>query len=117
MNYQSKIIKIGEDVELFLDEKMLIIFNDTVPEELVSISVIHDHKTMASDVSVENKFVIGDETYKVLAVGDKANETLHELGHCTIRFGEPSTEDLPGTIVVEDKNVTSIEVGNSIGFK
>lgn len=113
----SKITKIGEDVELFLEEKMLVLFNETVPAELASIALIHSQEEMSGNVEVGDYFSLGDSKYAVLSVGNKANETLHELGHCTIKFGEPKEDDLPGVIVVEDKEVPTLQPGMVIKFE
>ncbi|MEI3605155.1 PTS glucitol/sorbitol transporter subunit IIA [Pseudogracilibacillus sp. SE30717A] len=117
MIYESIVTKIGEDVEDFLEEKMVVLFNENVPEELTSIALVHEEKEMNGEVNAGDYFVLGDVKYKVLAVGNKANETLHELGHCTIKFSVPAEDDLPGTIVVEDKAIPELVAGLAIKFE
>lgn len=117
MIYESKVTNIGEDVEAFLEEKMVVLFNENVPDELKSIALVHEEKAMNGDVNVGDYFILGDTQYKILAVGNKANETLHELGHCTIKFSVPADDDLPGTIVVEEKEIPELVPGLAIKFQ
>lgn len=116
MIYDSRITEIGEDVEIFIEENMVVIFNESVPEDLKSIAIVHEMNEMTDDVTVGDYFVLGDSEYKILFVGDKANETLHELGHCTVKFGTPSANDLPGMIVVEEKKIEVPEIGDILKF-
>lgn len=117
MIYESKVLEIGEDVEAFLEEKLVVLFNESVPEDLKSVAIVHEDKKMNGKVEVGNFFILGNESFKILAVGDKANETLDDLGHCTIKFAEPSEEDLPGMIIVEDKDIPELAVGMTVKFQ
>ncbi|MGM8213449.1 PTS glucitol/sorbitol transporter subunit IIA [Virgibacillus sp. W0430] len=117
MIYESKVTKIGEDVDAFLEEKMVVLFNENVPDELTSIALVHEESKMKGNVAKGDYFILGDTKYEVLSVGDKANETLHELGHCTIKFSVPSNDDLPGTIVVEQKDIPDLVTGLALKFK
>ncbi|TWT28259.1 PTS glucitol/sorbitol transporter subunit IIA [Planomicrobium sp. CPCC 101110] len=101
--YESKIVEIGEEVELFAEESMLIIFNDTVPEALRMIGVIHEKSDLLGEVEVGDVLEISGESYEILFVGSKVNDTLKEIGHCTIVFNGEKTAELPGTMCVEKK--------------
>lgn len=101
--YESKIVEIGEEVELFAEESMLIIFNDTVPEALKMIGVIHEKSDLLGEVEVGDVLEISGESYEILFVGSKVNDTLKEIGHCTIVFNGEKTAELPGTMCVEKK--------------
>ncbi|MFB1083091.1 PTS glucitol/sorbitol transporter subunit IIA [Jeotgalibacillus sp. JSM ZJ347] len=112
--YKAKITGIGEDVELFSEENMMVIFNDTVPEELRSFAVIHETADLAEKVEAGDFLEINDERYEILFVGSKVNETLQELGHCTISFSGDVTADLPGTMCVEKKEMPELALGADI---
>lgn len=114
--YESIITEVGEDVEAFTDENMLVIFNDTVPEELKSIAVIHEANMLKDDVESGDYFYINDVKFRILHVGDKVNETLKELGHCTIKFSSHEASDLPGTMCVEEKPIPEITKNMTIKF-
>ncbi|KIY22090.1 MULTISPECIES: PTS glucitol/sorbitol transporter subunit IIA [Mesobacillus] len=113
--YDSVVTDIGKEVEAFLKEGMIIIFYESVPDELKNISITHKKQEWLSDVKVGHKFKLNSNVYSITFVGDKVNETLKELGHCTIKFGLEGP-DLPGTLCVQEKEVPNIEVGSSIQF-
>ncbi|QKS73319.1 PTS glucitol/sorbitol transporter subunit IIA [Paenalkalicoccus suaedae] len=99
----STVTSIGAECELFLQEKMMILFHEDVPKELKEIAVVHNNRDIKDDVAAGDFLVIGDERYEILFVGSKANETLRELGHATFFFNGESSSDLPGNICLEDK--------------
>lgn len=112
--YESQIIEIGEEVELFAEESMLIIFNDTVPEALRMIGVIHKKSDLLGEVEVGDVLEISGESYNILFVGNKVNETLKDIGHCTIVFNGEKTAELPGTMCVEKKPMPTLTVNSEI---
>lgn len=115
--YQSTVTEIGPDVELFLDEKMMILFNDSAPKDLRDIAVIHNIAPLEGKIEVGDELAFDDQTYRITFVGDKVNETVEELGHCTIAFNGADHADLPGTLCVEAKELPTIAVATTITFK
>ncbi|MRH41521.1 hypothetical protein GH741_02390 [Aquibacillus halophilus] len=113
--YSSVIKDLGNDVGEILQADVLIIFNDTVPNELKSVAAIHEQGEWHGEVEIGDDLIIGDIVYRVTFVGEKANETLHKLGHCTIKFGHEGP-DLPGTICVGCNETPQLEKGQSIKF-
>ncbi|MFK3939940.1 PTS glucitol/sorbitol transporter subunit IIA [Alkalihalobacillus sp. NPDC078783] len=114
--YESTFIELGEQTEIFLEENMLVIFNETVPADLKNISAVHKQTEFKHEVVVGDTLRLQESDYKILFVGEKANDTLRDLGHCTIEFSGQSVSDLPGTIVVEKKPVPKLEVGGKLAF-
>ncbi|MCM2676131.1 PTS glucitol/sorbitol transporter subunit IIA [Alkalicoccobacillus plakortidis] len=114
--YQSEIIELGSQTGIFLEENMLVIFNETVPADLKDISAIHKKTELLHHVVVGDTLQIQDNHYKILFVGEKANETLRDLGHCTIEFSGKSFSDLPGTLCVEKKVAPNLEIGGKIAI-
>lgn len=114
--YESTVVELGVEAEIFFAEKMIVIFNDTVPQEFKDIAIIHKPATFHGDVQEGDLLVLGNESFKVTFVGGKANETLKDLGHCTISFNGENFAELPGTICVEDKEIPEINVGTEISF-
>lgn len=113
--YEAKIKEIGEEVEIFSEENMMVIFNDTVPEELRSFAVIHEKADLQEKVETGDVLEINDERYEILFVGGKVNDTLRDIGHCTISFsGEVSEDLLPGTMCVEKKPMPELALGAAI---
>ncbi|GIO26936.1 PTS glucitol/sorbitol transporter subunit IIA [Ornithinibacillus bavariensis] len=110
---QLNVVEIGEEALFMFEESMMILFNDTVPADLKGISVIHDNRNITEEIKAGDEMVIGNESFKILFVGDKANETLQELGHATINFNGETSSELPGTICTEKKAIPEI-TGNSV---
>ena len=116
MKYSVKVVGLGDMVNEFIQEKMLIIFNEDAPAELAEISVLHTADTLKGDVNVGDIVSIGDLKYEVVAVGDEVNKTLKELGHCTFKFKDSNTVDLPGVINLKGEELKEIVIGNLINI-
>ena len=112
--YEAKITEIGEEVELFADEQMMVIFNNTVPEELRSFAVIHEKAELLEGVEAGDVLEINGERFEILYVGNKVNDTLRDLGHCTISFSGEASADLPGTMCVEKAPLPELALGAEI---
>lgn len=112
--YESKIVEIGEEVEIFAEENMLIIFNDTVPEALRMIGVVHEKTELLADVEAGDVLEINGDRFKILFVGSKVNDTLKDIGHCTISFDGENSAPLPGTMCVEKKPLPDLKVNTTI---
>lgn len=116
--YQSSVIELGSEVTMFLEEeRMLILFNDTVPQELRDIAVIHLSSEVVGTIELGDKLIFGEQSYEITCVGNKVNDTFKELGHCTVIFNGESTADLPGILCVERKELPTIEVSTIFSFK
>ena len=92
-------------------EKMLILFGDNAPAELKEMSICHPAKPMLQDVKVGDEFILGNQTYRVTAVGDEANETLKTMGHCTLSFYGKDEVQLPGHIELQGEAMPDPEIG------
>lgn len=111
--FEVRATQIGDLVEQFAQEKMLILFDEVAPKELHDVVVLHTDRSNAGDVQVGDQLVIDGEAFPIYVVGEKANQTMQELGHVTFKFiGEK--EDLPGTICVEEKPIPLIKPGSLI---
>lgn len=112
--YETTVTGIGPEAALFQDEQMLIIFNDNVPKDLADIAYVHTEASLNGTVETGDILLFDGESYRVTFVGAKVNETLDELGHCTIAFNGDSHADLPGTLCVEAKPMPTISVSTTI---
>ncbi|SDJ56637.1 PTS glucitol/sorbitol transporter subunit IIA [Salimicrobium halophilum] len=110
----SKVTSVGAESGLMRAENMLVLFHEDVPNELKEFAIVHDNKEIKKDVQAGDRFIINDETFEILFVGGKANETLKEMGHATFQFNGESNSDLPGTICLEAKEIPEIEESHSI---
>lgn len=114
MKYEVQIVECGEMAKEFLDNGMIIIFNDNAPPELAEISVLHTSGILQKDVEAGDRVQIGNMEYLVTSIGHEANKTLKELGHCTLKFNGLKEADLPGVICLEDKEKPNIKIGDKI---
>ena len=115
--YQSIVTEVGSQVGLFLQDKMIVLFNETAPSDLREIAVIHQYSPLEEDITVGDELVIGNQSFKITSVGYKVNETMRELGHSTVSFNGSLEAELPGTLCVEDKEVPNINVSSQIIFR
>lgn len=110
---KTHVTAIGEMVEQLLQEDTLILFDDTAPQELQDISVLHSGQIVNGDVQPGDTLRIGEETFEIYFVGDQANKSIRELGHVTFKFNG-NKKDMPGSICTEAKEVPTIETGTLI---
>ena len=115
--YQSIVTEVGSQVGLFLQDKMIVLFNETAPSDLREIAVIHQYSPLEEDITVGDELVIGNQSFKITSVGYKVNETMRELGHSKIAFTGFLEVDMPGTLCVEEKEVPNIAVSSQIMFR
>jgi PTS system glucitol/sorbitol-specific IIA component len=117
MKYSVTVVGMGEMVKDLIEENMLILFNENAPDELAEISVLHTIDKIKADVEIGDTIVIGNKKFTVTAVGDEANGTLKELGHCTFKFKNFNEKELPGVIILEGKhNIEDIKIGDIISI-
>lgn len=115
VKYTMRVVRIGEMVESFIENELLIFFGEEVPEELVDLSIIHQHGDLTDPVVPGDSIVIDDHaSFEVLAVGDVANHNLVHLGHLIMKANGSSEPELPGDICVERKPLPPIKVGSTI---
>lgn len=112
--YTTVITKLGESVNEFLEEGMLITFKDNAPAELAEYCILHSENDLREDIQVGDTLTLGQSAYAITAVGEAVNKNLSALGHITLRFDGSTEADLPGTLVLEEKEIDSINVGDII---
>ena len=112
--YQTKVTDVGDLFNAFIDEKILIMFKDNAPEELLDYCIMHNESSLKEDIKPGDILAIGNEQYLITAVGEDAMENLDNLGHITIKFDGKNEAKLPGTIHVEGKAIVNVEVGTII---
>lgn len=102
MKYHSVITRIGSDALHFLKEEVpfIILFDENVPAELAEIAVLHKPEKMLAPIGTGDTVLLGEKVYDVTAVGDSVNQTMEELGHCTLCFKASDVPDRPGCIML-----------------
>lgn len=113
MDYITEVTAIGPMVSEFLDQNMIIVFNNNAPAALAEIAVLHTIKEFSQDVKVGDVVIFGSHEYMVTAVGEEANYTLRTSGHCTFSFNGADKAKIPGHIELSGGSVPDIKVGDT----
>ncbi|PJG85138.1 PTS glucitol/sorbitol transporter subunit IIA [Conservatibacter flavescens] len=104
MKYYSEITEWGEEALMFLEDESLnfiILFNHGAPEELKEVAVLHSKSEVLSPLVAGDTLYFGDKQFEITAVGEEAQRTFKELGHCTLCFNGESEAKMPGYINVK----------------
>ena len=116
MMYQVTIKGKGDMVEAFKDEGIFVTFGDNAPDTLKDLCYAIDVNPVNGVVKPGCKLVIDGKEYKIVKVGDVANENLANLGHVTYSFNGEDAECLPGTICVEKAEIPALDIGSTIAI-
>lgn len=112
--YKTQINKIGPSIEDFLGEKMLILFGENAPAELAEYCLLIDVNNVEEDITSGDTLQLGENEYKVTAVGDAVKKNLSSLGHITLKFDGSTAPELPGTLYLEDSEIVLPKSGDFI---
>lgn len=114
--FHSTIVQIGDLVNDFLQESTLILFDHDVPAELHDMAVLHTKSESTEPVQAGDYLCIGEHRWRVTSVGDRANETLLSIGHCTLKADGSTEAQLPGMIHLEAAPFPPLTVGSVLAF-
>ena len=113
--FQTKVDKVGPFSGKFFSEGLLILFSsEEVMSEIKNYSVLTSENNLNQDIQAGQLLNIGNESFKILAVGKLVQQNLQNLGHVTINANNNQEEMLPGTIYVEEKTFPKINEGEKI---
>lgn len=117
MIYETTIKDIGTDAAAFESEKMVILFGDNAPAELVDFCYIIEINEIDGAITEENILVIDDTEYEITKVGAAVNKNLNDLGHITLKFDGSIEAEQSGTLYLEDKTIAPINTNTKIIVK
>lgn len=112
--YSTVVTELGESVNEFLDQGMLIMFKENAPQELAEFCILHSENDLREDVQPGDVLTIGENSFRITAVGDAVNENLANLGHITLNFDGAEEAELPGTLSLEEKEINAVKIGDTI---
>ncbi|MFV5768225.1 PTS glucitol/sorbitol transporter subunit IIA [Mammaliicoccus sciuri] len=112
--YQTEIKKIGKDANAFEAEKMIILFGDNAPNELVDFCYIIDINPVENEITESNKLFIDGTEYGITKVGSAVNKNLNDLGHITLKFDGSTNAEQSGSLYLEDKEIVTLQEGSKI---
>ena len=111
--FSTHVMSVGPQVSSFQKGDFIILFGTDVPDELKAYSYIIE-KQKVDAIQPGQILRMDGIAYPITAVGSEVMDTLHTMGHCTIRFNGAKEPQMPGTIYVEKKDVPTLHVGSSI---
>ena len=115
VKYESTITAVGKLAHEFLDNNnSVILLNEGIHPNLADMVVEHTVSELAADIEVGDKLKIGNTDFKVTKVGNVANKTIREEGHCTIVVNADGS--MPGQIIVKGAMPPRLRIGDNIKF-
>lgn len=114
--FKSKVNDIGKEAQDFRAVNMLIFFGPEAPDILRSSCFIIDLNSLNGEIKTGMILRIGDQEYKITAVGNEVNTNLKNLGHIAVKFTGEQNAELPGSLYVEQKEFPNIEVGTGVSI-
>ena len=115
IKYDVKITAVGNLARTFLDNNnSVIILNEGVRPNLADMVVEHTVTELTADIVAGDRLKIGNTDFKVVSVGDVANDTIREEGHCTIVINAEGS--MPGQIIVKGSVPPRLHLGDTIQF-
>lgn len=116
MIYETKVKEVGLEASAFESEKMIILFGDNAPSELIDFCYIIDINEVSNEITEENVLYLNDEAYNITKVGSAVNKNLNDLGHITLKFDGSEEAEQSGTLYLEDKKIVPIDKGTRISI-
>lgn len=111
--YSTTVTAIGEEVSSLLEAGVLILYADGAPPALAEVSVQHRVETVHHEAPlVGARFVVGNLSTRVTAVGPSAWDKVKDMGHVVINFNGSSLAERPGEICVEARE--SVALGREV---
>ncbi len=115
VKYESTITSVGKLAREFLENNSsVILLNEGIHPNLADMVVEHTVGELVADIEAGDKLKIGNTDFKVVKVGDIANKTVREEGHCTLVINADGT--MPGQIIVKGVMPPRLRIGDKIQF-
>lgn len=117
MKYETTVTAVGNLAQSFLDNShSIILLDEGVRPNLSEMVVEHATASLVDDIVPGDILTMGAKRkYKVISVGDKANENLRKEGHATIVVNAEGS--MPGQIIVKGDFTPRLRVGDPITFE
>lgn len=116
--FKAKIANVGQSVDRFLGEKLLLVFsNADVMSEVKNYSVLITEIDFPGHIEPGQCLCISGECFEITAVGDIAEKNLRTINHVTFKANGAKEAEIPGTIYLEDKAFPEIKQNTWIEIK
>lgn len=114
--YSLLITAVGEYVKNYLQEHQLILFSESVPDDIAMYCAVHQSSELTAELSPGQIMKINETLYRVTAVGSVATANLKQLGHITLNFDGAAIAKLPGMVHLNGEAPQDIQRGDQISF-
>lgn len=111
IKYKARITAIGPQVSEFADAGVLVFFGQSAPPELAEFAILHDGTHLEGSVGPDDRIHLAEHSYRVLAVGEVANQNLSALGHLVVKFNGMTMPEMPGDVCAEVAPLPKLDVG------
>ena len=113
--WSSTVTRIGDDAPEMIEEGVIILFGEPVPDALADVSLVHSGgQKQSRDLVPGDAISIGKQSFEIVDLGELANGNLAELGHVVLYVNQPDQQLLPGAIHARGQAVQIPKVGASI---
>lgn len=100
MAYRTTIVEVGPEAATFLEENMAITFAGDAPEGLRPFCFLVEKAELEGNLEGGQPVLIGSQQWRITAIGEVAQQNLHNLGHVTLVFDGETEPRMPGAIHV-----------------
>lgn len=115
VKYEVTVTAIGKLARKFLEtNNSVILLDEGAHPNLAEMVIEHTPGELVGDIASGDTLSIGKQKYKVVRVGENANDTIRESGHCTLLFNAKGS--MPGQIEVEGTIAPSLSQGLKFSF-
>jgi glucitol/sorbitol PTS system EIIA component len=109
--YALEITAIGPLVEEFTAEGIWVFFREGAPEEVAEFAILHQAPAPLRPIVAGQRLEIGDQQYRIGAVGPVANQNVTNLGHLVLKANGLEEAELPGDVCIEQRPLPAPAVG------
>ncbi len=112
--YEARVTEVGPLVTEFSAAGVLVFFGASAPAELREFAIIHDGTHLQGEVCPGDLLCLDERCFRLLAVGEVANQNLAALGHFIVKFSGQTVPEMPGDICAEAAPLPVVKVGTRI---
>ena len=115
VKYEVTITAIGKLARKFLESNSsVILLDEGAHPNLAEMVLEHTPSKLSGEIAVGDTLTIGKQKYKIVRVGESANDTIRESGHCTLIFNAKGS--MPGQIELEGGTLPPLTQGLKFTF-
>ena len=115
MKYEATITSIGSLADSFLlNNNSMVLLDEGIHPNLAEMVIQHTSSRIIGEIKPGDKATIGRSKFTVIQVGETANQSLNDEGHCTLVINAKGT--MPGQIILEGPALPRLKVGDKITF-